>query len=124
MSNPTTLTRLHHSPLSLPFVPPFHLHHATPSSSEPITNKRINPMTTRAKTPQLHFLPTLNLPRITVTPLQRHVRICIRIHQDVKGTFPCVELWEKCYGGGDLSEDGLDLGLDLSFGFFFCRGGC
>lgn len=92
------------------------------SPPQPVTNQRINPMTTRTETPQLHLLPAHNLPRITIAPLQRHLRVCIRVYQHVECALPCVELREKGHGGGNLPEDGLDLGLDLGFCFFFWCG--
>jgi hypothetical protein len=82
-------------------------------------------MITRAETPQLDLLPILNLLRITVAPLHRHIRVCIRIHQDVECAV-AIELWEEGYGCCDLTENGLNLFLDFFLGLFrlcFCASG-
>lgn len=73
-------------------------------------------MIARAKTPQLHLLPILNLLSIAVTPLHRHLAIGIRVHQDVKRAI-ALQLRQECHRRRDLSEDGLDLRLDLDLGF-------
>lgn len=39
----------------------------------PITNEGIHTVITRAETPQLHFLPVLDLFRVTVSPLHGHL---------------------------------------------------
>jgi hypothetical protein len=88
--------------------------------TNPITNKRIDPMITRTKTPQLHPLPIFNLLGITVPPLHRHLTVRIRIHQHVKRAI-AFELWEECYRRSDLPENGLYLGLDFCLGFFCGR---
>jgi hypothetical protein len=75
-------------------------------------------MITRTKTPQLHLLPILNLLRIAVSPLHRHLAVRIRIHQYIEGTIT-LQLRQESNGCRDLSEDGLDLGLDFCFGFFY-----
>ncbi len=77
-------------------------------------------MTTRTKTPQLHLLPILNLPRIAVAPLHGHLRVRIGVDEDVEGAVAGVELGEEGHRGGDLAEDRLDLGLNFFFGFFGC----
>ena len=83
-------------------------------------------MTTRTKTPQLHLLPILNLLGIAIPPLQRHLAVRIGVHQHVERAV-AVERREEGHGCCDLAEYGLDVGLDLSFGFFdrfggWCRG--
>lgn len=83
----------------------------------PIAHQRIDPMVARAKTPQLHLLPVLDLLSVAVAPFYGHVRIRVRVHQDVKSAVP-VELGKEGHRGGDLPEYRLDLGLDLLFGFF------
>ena len=79
----------------------------------PVTNKRIHPMIARAETPQLHLLPVLNLLRVAVPPFHRHLRVRVRVDQDVKGAVAGIELGQECHGRGDLAEDGLDLELDF-----------
>lgn len=80
-------------------------------------------MITRTKAPQLDLLPIANLLRVAITPLHRHFAIGIRIHQYIERAL-AVELWEEGHRRCDLSEDRLDLGLDLCFCFFGCgRGG-
>lgn len=69
-------------------------------------------MITRTKTPQLDLLPILNLLRITIPPLHRHLAIRIRIHQDVERAI-ALQLRQKRHRGRDLSKDGLNLCLDL-----------
>ena len=70
-------------------------------------------MIARTETPQLHLLSVLNLLRVTVPPFHRHLRVRIRVNQDVERAIPGVELREEGYGGCNLAEDGLDLELDL-----------
>ena len=84
----------------------------------PIAHKGINLVVTRAKAPQLHLLPVLDLLRVTVTPLNRHVRVGISIYEHVEGAV-AIELWQERDGSCDLSEDGLNLVLNLLFGFVF-----
>ena len=74
-------------------------------------------MVARAETPQLHFLPILNLLGVAVPPFHRHLRVRIRVDQDVERAIARVELWEEGHGGCDLAEDGLDFELDVLFGF-------
>ena len=81
----------------------------------PITNQRIHAMITRTKTPQLHFLPILNLLRIAVPPLHRHLAIRIGVHQNIKRAVT-LQLRQERHRRRDLPEDRLDLGLDLDLG--------
>jgi len=81
-------------------------------------------MTIRAKTPQLHLLPILNLLRIAISPLQRHFAVGICIHQHVECAICAIERGEEGHGGGDLAEERLDLGLDLGVGFGGVGWGC
>ena len=74
-------------------------------------------MITRTETPQLHLLPILNLLGIAIAPLDGHVRVSVRVNQDVESAV-AVELRKECHGGGDLPEYRLDFGLDFFFGFF------
>ena len=74
-------------------------------------------MVARAETPQLHLLPVLNLLGVAVPPFHRHLRVRVRVDQDVERAIARVELGEEGDGGGDLAEDGLDLELDVLFGF-------
>lgn len=76
-------------------------------------------MTLGTKPPQLHPLPILNLLGVAVAPLDGHLGRRVGIHQDVEGAVAALELGEEGHGGGDLPEDGGDLGLDLGFGLFF-----
>jgi hypothetical protein len=71
-------------------------------------------MIARTKTPQLHLLPILNLLRIAVPPLHRHLAIRIRINQHVERAV-ALQLRQERHRRRDLSEDGLDLRLDLGF---------
>jgi len=75
-------------------------------------------MITRTKTPQLDLLPILDLLRIAVAPLQRHLGIRVRVDEDVERTV-AVQHRQERHGRGDLSEDGLDLVLDLLFRLFW-----
>lgn len=79
-------------------------------------------MITRTETPQLDLLPVLDLPRVAVAPLQRHLRVRVGVDQHVEGAV-AVQHRQEGHGGRDLSEDGLDLVLDLLFGFFGGREG-
>ena len=74
-------------------------------------------MIARAETPQLHLLPILNLLGVAVPPLHRHLRVRVRVDQDVERAIARVELGEEGHRGCDLAEDGLDFELDLLFGF-------
>ena len=74
-------------------------------------------MIARAETPQLHFLPIFNLLGVAISPFHRHFRVRVRVDQDVEGAVARIELWQEGHGGCDLAEDGLDLELDLLFGF-------
>ena len=78
-------------------------------------------MIARAETPQLHLLPILNLLGVAVSPFHRHLRVRVRVDQDVERAIARVELGKEGHGGRDLAEDGLDFELDLLFGFL---GGC
>jgi hypothetical protein len=75
-------------------------------------------MITRSKTPQLNLLPILNLLRIAVAPLQRHVRVRIRVYENIECAVT-VELRKKGHRGGDLPEDCLDFFLNLFLGLFW-----
>jgi hypothetical protein len=77
----------------------------------------------RAEPPQLHPLPILNLLGIRITPLHGHVRVGIRVYEDIECAVSG-ELGEECDGGGDLTEDGGDLGLNLCFGLVCCGACC
>ena len=72
-------------------------------------------MIARAKTPQLHLFPILNLLGVAVPPFHRHLRVRVRVDEDVEGAVAGIELGQKGHGGGDLAEDGLDLELDFLF---------
>ena len=74
-------------------------------------------MIARAETPQLHLLPILNLLGVAISPFHRHLRVRVRVDQDVERAIARVELGKEGHGGGDLAEDGLDFELDLLFGF-------
>lgn len=69
-------------------------------------------MITRAKTPQLHLLRILDLLRVAVAPLHRHLGVGIRVHEDVERAV-ALELREEGDRGCDLAEDGLDFVLDF-----------
>lgn len=73
-------------------------------------------MIIRTETPQLHFLPILNLLCIAITPLHWHLAISIRIHQHIERTI-AIQLREKRHARCNLPEDRLDLGLDFWLGF-------
>ena len=77
-----------------------------------------------AKPPQLHALAIDDLLGVTVAPLDGHLARRVRVHEHVERAVP-LQLREKGHGGGDLAEDGRDLGLDFGFGLFLflgCRG--
>lgn len=78
----------------------------------PIAYKRINPMIARTETSQLHLFPVFDLFSVAITPFNGNIRVGVRIHKYIECAIT-VELWKKCHGGGDLTENGLDLGLDL-----------
>jgi hypothetical protein len=88
----------------------------------PIANQRIHTMIARAETPQLHLLPVLDLLRIAIAPLHRHLAIGIRIHQHVERAV-AVQLRQERHRRRDLPEDRLDLGLDLDLGLLDRRRG-
>lgn len=73
-------------------------------------------MISSAETPQLHLLPILDFFGVAISPLYWDVRISVSVDKDVESAI-AVELWEERHGGGDLSENGLDLGLDFLFSF-------
>ena len=95
--------------------------HPTNLFPNPVTNQSINFMITCRKTPQLHLLTVLYLFRIAISPLQRHLAIRIRIHENIKRAV-AFQLREEGYACRNLAEDGLDLRLDFNFGFFDCGG--
>lgn len=84
-------------------------------STDPIANQRINLMTIRTETPQLHLLRILDLLRIAIPPLHWYLAIRIRIHQHIKRAI-AIQLRQKRHAGRDLAEHRLDLGLQLDFG--------
>lgn len=69
-------------------------------------------MIVRAEAPQLHLLAVLDLLRVAVAPFDGHFRVSIGVDEDVEGAVP-VENREEGHGRRDLSEDRLDLFLDL-----------
>lgn len=73
--------------------------------------------------PQLHPLPALDLLGVAVAPLHRHVRVRVGVDQHVEGAV-ARQLREERHRGGDLAEDGGDLGLDLLLGLFGVGGRC
>ncbi len=74
-------------------------------------------MVTRTETPQLDLLPVLDLLRIAIAPLQRHLRVRISVDEDVERTI-AVQHRQERHRRRDLPEDGLDLVLDLLLGLF------
>lgn len=75
--------------------------------------------------PELHLLGVFDLLGVAVAPFDRDFGVCVRIHEHVECAVS-VENGEEGNGRGDLSENGLDLVLDLLFGFldrFGSRGG-
>jgi hypothetical protein len=89
----------------------------TPLFRQPVANQSIHPMIACTETPELHLLPILNLLRITISPLHRHVGVCIGVYQHVERTI-AIELRKESHGCCDLPEYGLYLFLDLLFGLF------
>lgn len=75
-------------------------------------------MIPRAKPPQPHLLPALDLAPIAIPPLHRHVRVRVGVDQHVEGRGRRVELREEGHRGGDLAEYRLDFALDFGLGFF------
>lgn len=75
----------------------------------PIADQSVNPMIAGTETSQLHFLSILNLLRIAIAPFHGHVRVCICVYQHIEGAVAGVQLRKKCYRGGDLAEDRLNL---------------
>lgn len=95
--------------------------HITSSLAQPIAHQRIHTMIRRAEPPQLDTLAILNLLGIRVSPLDGHLRVGVRIDEDIEGAV-AVELRQKRHARGDLPEDGGDLGLDLRLGLLGWRG--
>lgn len=54
--------------------------------TEPVANQCINTVITGAEAPQLNLLPTHNLFRIAIAPLNRDIRIGIGIDKNVECT--------------------------------------
>lgn len=79
-------------------------------------------MVRRAKPPQLYALAVGNLLGITVAPFDRHVAVGVSVYQHVESAI-ATELGQESDGGGNLAEDGGDLGLDLGFGLVEWRCG-
>ncbi len=71
-----------------------------------------------AKTPQLHLFSILDLLGIAVPPFHRHIAVCICIHQYIERAVT-FQLGQESDRGCDLSEDGLDLGLNLCVGLLW-----
>lgn len=80
----------------------------------PITHRRLHPMTTRSPAPQHHLLTPINLPRLTISPLHRHLRIPIRIHKHIKRT-ATIQHRQKRHTRGNLPEQTLNLRLYFCF---------
>lgn len=76
-------------------------------------------MITGAEAAQLNTLAIFNLLRVTVTPLDGDFAVGVGVDEHVERAV-AGELGEEGYRGGDLSEDGGDLVLDLLFGLFGC----
>lgn len=108
---------LHFISPPFPVPPPRKIKGKAHLKNVPIANTSPHAMHPRTKPPQLHLLPLLNLPRIAIAPLHRHLTIRIRIDKNIKRTWP-IQLWQKSHRGGDLSEYRLDFFLDFRFGFF------
>lgn len=92
--------------------------HCSPASlsfAQPVANDSVDPMVGGAEPTQLHPLAILNLLGIRVSPLDGDVRVGVGVDEDVEGAV-AVELGEEGDRGGDLAEDGGDLGLDLGLG--------
>jgi hypothetical protein len=87
--------------------------------SVPVAHKRVDPVVARAEAPELHFLAILNLLRIAVAPLERHLRVCICIHQYIEGAIP-IEHGQEGDRRCNLAEDRLDFRLDLLFRLLGC----
>lgn len=75
-------------------------------------------MVARAEASQLNFFAILDLFGVAVAPLERHVRVCIGVHQYVEGTV-AIKHWQESDRGSDLAENRLDLGLNLSLSLLF-----
>ena len=72
-------------------------------------------MVIRAEAAQLDALAVLDLLGVAVPPLDGHLAVGVGVDQHVEGAV-AVELGQKGHAGGDLAEDGGDLGLDLGLG--------
>lgn len=81
-------------------------------ASIPVADERIHAVITGAEAPQLHLLPILDLLCITITPFDGDIRVGVGVDEDVEGAV-AIELGKEGDGGGNLSEDGLDLRLDF-----------
>jgi hypothetical protein len=74
---------------------PWHFRFIMRSSvQQPVAHQRVDLVITRAETPQLHLLAVLDLLCITVSPFNRHIRICVCIYQYIEGAV-AIEYWKK-----------------------------
>src|SRR5271170_5812998 len=64
------------------------------SIRQPVADHSVDAVITRTETPQLHFFSVLDLLRITVPPLDRHVRVSIGIYQDINCAIP-IQHWKE-----------------------------
>lgn len=78
-------------------------------------------MVVGAEAPKLYLLGILDIFGIAVTPFDRNFRVCICVDKDVECAV-AVQHGKECNRGSDLSEDSLDLLLDLLFCFLSFRG--
>ena len=78
----------------------------------PVRHQRVDAVAVRREAPQHDLLGVLDLLRVTVAPLERHVTIGIGVHQHVECAV-AVEHRQESDGSGDLTEKRLDFLLDL-----------
>lgn len=86
-----------------------------------VADHRFYPVVVGAEAPKLYLLGILDIFGITVAPFDRYFRVCICVDKNVECAV-AVQHGKECNRGSDLSEDSLDLLLDLLFCFLGFRG--
>lgn len=78
----------------------------------PIAHQRIHTVVACAEAPELHLLAILDFFGVTVSPFHGNVRVGIGVHEYIEGAI-AVQHGQKCHRRSNLTEDGLDLSLNL-----------
>ena len=84
--------------------------------TQPVAHQGVDAVTRRAEPPELDALAVLDLLGVRVAPLDGDVGVGVGVDEHVEGAV-ALQLGQEGDAGGDLAEDGGDLGLDLRFGF-------